>query len=306
MTSELGIIIACYPGDLIWAKGCVGSLRQAGTTLPIMLLFDGHADRYPDIAALRRLGLVQHVLDRTSVRDQWLRDNSFGWGFTKMIAFWESPWERFIFLDADTAVSKDITPLFADVGDVDFVLDQGESPSDDTAVNKWFFATDRVAVHYPDFDWRRYRSNYYCTGVFAARRGAIPLQDYQQGMAFHKADPLLYRFGGEMGMLNLMIFRSHQLGLATFAQRRIQMLTADHDDVYLHARLVEQQPWVFHYAGRKPLMSGKVFNEPMTAGRRHVAALMGRSLRFEDAAFRIRYFSFLVRKRIRRMVGIRV
>jgi hypothetical protein len=306
MTPDVGIIIACYPGDLIWAKGCVGSLRLAGVRHPIALLFDGVAAEHPELAALVRHGLVAQILDRTTVRDPWLRANSFGWGFTKMVAFWESPWERFIYLDADTAVRGDITPLFADLGTVDFVLDQGELLHDEASVCKWFFATDRVAVHYPDFAWQRYFGNYYCTGVFAARRGVFPLDAYQRAMAIHRADPLLYRFGGEMGMLNLLIFQAHQRGEITFSQRRIQMLTADHDDAFLQARLADAQPWVFHYAGRKPLMRGDVFNEPMTTGRREVGRLLGRSLAREDLVFRIRYFCFLVRKRLRRMVGIRV
>jgi hypothetical protein len=306
MTTELGIIIACYPGDLIWAKGCLGSLRAAGVSLPVALLFDGVATRHPEIAALVRLGFVQVVMDRTTVRDPWLREKSFGWGFTKMISFWESPWERFIHLDADTAVSGNVATLFADAGSFDFVLDQGERPNDQAMVDQWFFATDRVGIHHPDFDWHRYLANYFCTGVFAARRGVFPLADYQEAMAAHLADPLLYRFGGEMGMLNLLMFRAHQRGQATLVQRRIQMLTADHDDDFLQKRLDEDRPWVFHYAGRKPLLRGKAFNEPMSSGRRVVAESLGMNMHGEDLRFRIRYFGFLARKRIRRIFGIRV
>ena len=303
---ELGIIIACYPGDLIWAKGCVGSLHRSGVRLPIQILFDGVASAFPELEALFARGLVAGITDRTSVKDPWLRANSFGWGFTKMIAFWESPWEHFIFLDADTAVSRDITGMFADATEADFLLDEPERPSDAAGVAKWFFEPSRVEFHYPDFSWRTYQAHYYCTGVFAARRGSIPLAEYQRALDIHRSDPAIYRFGGEMGMLNLLIFSLHQRGLATFRQRRLQLLTADHDDGFLQERLTEDRPWVFHYAGRKPLMHGDSFHEPMTSGRKWVADQLGGSLSREDLLFKIRYFLFRLRKKIRRLMGKRV
>jgi len=303
---EYGIVIACYPGDLIWAKGCIGTLRASGVKWPIALIFDGVAAHHQDVQALIQEGFVEQVLDRTTVSDPWLRERSFGWGFTKMIAFWESPWEYFVYLDADTAVSGDITTLFTDMNEFDFVLDEPEESSDDPGINKWFFDLGRVAVHYPDFDPRAYRANYFCTGVFAARRGALQMEDYRAAMAAHLSDAQIYRFGGEMGMLNLLIFLGHQRGELTFRQRRIQMLTADHDDAYLQQRLEEERPWVFHYAGSKPLAIGSAFNQPMTDGRRLVADSLGCCLALEDLRFRVRYILFLVRKRLRRFVGIRV
>jgi hypothetical protein len=305
-TSSIGIIIACYPGDLIWAKGCIGSLRQARVEIPIVILFDGVAKNYSELDALLHLGLIERIIDRNTVRDPWLKANSFGWGFTKMIAFWESPWEKFIFLDADTAVSGDISSLFSDLDEVDFIIDQAESAPDDQGIKKWFFDPERVAIHYPSFEWRRYAANYYCTGVFAARRGAILLEEYKQAMEIHKKDPLLYRFGGEMGMLNLLIFFGHQKGVRRFFQRRIQMLTADHDDSYLSERLNEGRSWVFHYAGRKPLIHGAAFNQPMTQGRKYIAELIHTNLLREDCLFKLRYFFFRARKKIRFWYGIRV
>jgi hypothetical protein len=303
--TDFGVIIAAYPGDFLWAKGCIGSLQAISPKLPICVIYNGIASRNRELSRLLDMGVVETILDRTSVRDEWLRNNSFGWGFTKLIALWESPWEHFIYVDADTAFSGDIFKKISDYRDWDMILDQSEHSYDLAGVEKWFFNTARVEHHFPDFDWKRFSSNYFCGGVMVARRGLFPLEDYQAMMAVHKADARLFPMG-EMGILNLLIFRAHQQGKLRFAQRWIQMMTNDHSLAELEAIVRSDDPFVYHFAGKKPVRFMKVFAGPMTQGREVTARLLGKNLFAEDLRFVWDLFVFKVKRKIKAAFGNRV
>lgn len=97
--NDFGIIVACAPHDYRLAKGTCASIRHFLGDVPICLLIDGD---FPVTDLQRAYGV--RVLPRSNVRNPELRRRSFGWGLTKMVSFWESPWEYFLFLDVDTVV----------------------------------------------------------------------------------------------------------------------------------------------------------------------------------------------------------
>jgi hypothetical protein len=303
--NDFGVIIAAYHGDFLWAKGCIGSLQEIKPKLPICVIYDGLASRNRDLMRLKELGFVDTIIDRGSVKNEWLRNNSFGWGFTKLIALWESPWEHFVYVDADTAFSGDIFKKIGDYRDWDMIIDQSEHSFDKAGVEKWFFGTGRCELHYPDFDWQRYGANYFCGGVFVAKRGIFPLEDYQAAMAIHKSDPAMFPFG-EMGILNLMVFRAHQQGKLRYAQRWIQMMTNDHPVAELDRIVQTDDPFIYHFAGKKPVRFLKVFSSPMTQGREICAKILGNSTFFEDLKFVWDLFVFKAKRKIKAFFGKRV
>jgi hypothetical protein len=100
---DFGVLIACTARDLPLARGCCASVRHFMGDVPMCLLVDGPC-AVADLARTHGAG----VLTRADVEHDVLRQRSFGWGLTKMIAFWESPWSRFLLLDADTIVWGDV------------------------------------------------------------------------------------------------------------------------------------------------------------------------------------------------------
>jgi hypothetical protein len=65
----------------------------------IALIVDG---TFSTVLWKRLMVFVLSIIIRSPTK--FLREKSFGWGKTKMIAFWESPWQNFLVLDADTNV----------------------------------------------------------------------------------------------------------------------------------------------------------------------------------------------------------
>src|SRR6266480_4058902 len=100
-TSTFGITMCCYRGDYPLLKGCCASIRAHLGDIPICLIVDG---KFP-VAEICELYSVT-VLHREQIDKRLLR--SYGYGLTKMIAFWHSPFERFLHIDADTICWGDI------------------------------------------------------------------------------------------------------------------------------------------------------------------------------------------------------
>jgi|SRR6516165_8570701 len=149
----------------------------------------------------------------------FLRSRSFGWGLTKMVCFWESPFERFLWLDADTSVWGDIRKKLFQQGNWDIYTDKSDGSYSREDVTEWFFDADKLEQRYPGFNWQRYAGSNYCTGIWASRRGVFPLQEYKDILNVVDEDPSLFKCA-EMGLLNFMIFRAMEEGRVKVASGR--------------------------------------------------------------------------------------
>lgn len=250
--SSFGIVIATCKTDSHYAQASFWSIRHfLGPDMPVCFIVDGDAAL---LGSVRNDPQVS-VLDRNSVANTWLREHCFGWGTTKMIAFYEAPFERFLYLDADALVIGNV-PAFDDPT-ADMVTDCGQSYSDQD-INFWFFNTESVERLYPDFDWRRFRHSYFCTGTFFSRKGVFSLEDLQEKMRLAASHPELFHFGGEMGFLNLMIFQAAQRGALAVHSVDYQTIPVDTDDILLRDRYSpqavaqhRQADAVMHFCGKK-------------------------------------------------------
>ncbi|HLO47797.1 MAG TPA: hypothetical protein VK211_05190 [Kamptonema sp.] len=268
---DFGIIIACCDQDYLFAKGCCASIRYFLGDVPICLLIDGTFS----VAPLEKAYGVR-VINHDTVSSEFLRNRSFGWGKTKMIAFWESPWSKFMVLDADTIVWGDVLKL-ANFNNFDFVIDQPASTYSDADVTEFFFDIPGIEKHFPDFRWREYRDRYFCTGTFFARREIFSLDEYREILDFVAQYPGVFKYG-EMGFLNFMIFRAAQEGRARVQNVDSQLLVPDFDQDLLRKRFPVKESGpevesndatVIHWCGPKPTLStSKVYSEPMNFCRR--------------------------------------
>lgn len=267
---DFGIIIACCDQDYLFAKGCCASIRYFLGDVPICLLIDGSFS----VAPLEKSYGVR-VINHDNVSSELLRKKSFGWGKTKMIAFWESPWSNFLVLDADTIVWGDILQ-FADFNNFDFVIDQTEANYSDADISKFFFDVPGIEKHFPNFRWQDYRSRYFCTGTFFAKRGIFSLDEYVEILDFIAQYPGIFKYG-EMGFLNFMISRAAQEGRARVQNVDMQLLVPDFDQNLLRKRFPieaagpggDAAATVIHWCGPKPTLStSEVYSEPMNFCRR--------------------------------------
>jgi hypothetical protein len=202
------------------------------------------------------------------------------------VALREGPFERFLFLDSDTILMGDLRErLFRGKAgdDWDVFIDRPMYDHGEKGVKNWFFNTELLPVHYPSFDWRAYTRRYYCTGVWAAKRGVFPLEEYKAILLLRQAEPGLF-YPGEMGFLNFMIFQAEAEGRMKVADDEIQVIVPDFTLDELKARWhIEQPPAnvppaqaaVLHYTSVKPTLSRGAIAAPMTFFRRQAAKAMG-------------------------------
>ncbi len=271
---DFGIIVACYHKDYRFAKGCCASIRYFLGDVPICLLVDGSFS----VAEVEKAYDV-NVIYRHDVTNQVLKNRSFGYGITKMVAFWESPFQHFLFMDADTIAWGNILK-YANFEDFDFVIDRTEpSYLNDSGINKSFFDTEKLEKYFPDFNWQKYRYNYFITGVFFAKRGIFELAEYLQMLDFCEKHRGVFKFG-DQGLLNYMIFRGVEQGKFRVKNENMQFFGSDFINNYrLQKRfslsnnkpLVENNDaTVIHWAGgiNSPLLARtEVYNQPMTLFR---------------------------------------
>lgn len=318
-------MIGCCRRDYHFAKATIASVRYFLPHLPICLIVDGAFST----RRLRRTYGID-VLYRSQVRNEFLRRESFGWGLTKMVAFWEAPYERFLWLDSDTVVWGDLLPHLRLEESWDVLLDRPwdkdtqrprDTPLPEADIAYWYFNTSKAETLFPDFPWRAYASRYFCTGVFGMRRGLFSLEEYRRMLSLAQRDPKLFFFA-EMGFLNLMIFRGIHAGAIRAVDASIQAIVCDYTPEQLEERCTisasprERQAssgFVLHYTGtHKPtLRPHRPHSEPAVEFRRRAFAAMRPRLRpitdwvlrCEDLYSRWPEWR-AVRRRMRRILGM--
>lgn len=268
---DFGIIIACCDQDYLFAKGCCASIRHFLGDVPICLIVDGTFSVKP----LEQLYNVT-VLNHHTVKNEFLRTHSFGWGKTKMIAFWESPWPHFLVLDADTNVWGNIL-RYANFADYDVIIDDPEHEYTDAEIIEYFFDIETISKYFPDFDWQRHRCDYFCTGTFFASRDIFPLAEYQAILDFTQAHPQAFKYG-EMGFLNFMLCRAVDEGRIRRDRVNMQFLAPDHPVEEVRSRFPvtangpaphEEDATVIHWCGPKPWLGNQQAHpDPMNFARR--------------------------------------
>lgn len=268
---EFGIIIACCAQDYHYAKGCCASIRYFLGDVPICLIIDGEF-----LAKDLQKAYGVQVINHLNVKHQVLRERSFGWGLTKMVAFWESPWNNFLFLDADTIVWGNILQ-YANFKDFDLIVDRPLYKDSFEEVSRFFFKPEEIEKYFPNFQWQKHFGQYFCTGAFFAKRDIFSLDDYIYMLDFVDQNPDVF-WRGEQGFLNLMIFRDFDAGKIRLGQSSWQVIVPKFQWDELQKRfpidkntpvIQADEACVIHWAGPKPtLYNSQVYSEPMNFCRR--------------------------------------
>ncbi|HEY9901500.1 MAG TPA: hypothetical protein V6D43_03575 [Candidatus Sericytochromatia bacterium] len=268
---DFGIIVACCYQDYLFAKGCCASIRHFLGDVPICLIVDGTFS----VSSLEKAYGVQ-VINHTTITNEVLRKRSFGWGKTKMLAFWESPWKHFLYLDADTNVWGNVLQ-HGNFNDFDVIIDKSRYGYSDERVCEFFFEISVIEQHFPEFNWQAHRNDYFCTGTFFATRDIFSMDEYIDILNFTEKNPGIFKYG-EMGYLNFMLFRAADEGRIRLDQAPMQLIVPDFDQEELKKRfpvpetgpvLQNDEATVIHWCGPKPRLSTTTaYSEPMSFSRR--------------------------------------
>ena len=311
MSKDFGIIIACCARDYIFAKGCCASIRYFMGDVPIALIVDG------DFSTKELEDVYQvKIINRANVSLDVLREKSFGFGLTKMVAFWESPWKHFLYLDADTTAWGNILK-FANFDEFDFILDKPRYDRSDQDISNYFLDIKRIGRYFPDFNWSKYRNYFFCTGVFFGTRGIFSVEEYVDILDLVSREPKLF-YVGEQGFLNFMLFQAADQGRIRLSQAPLQFLVPDFPlDIaqktfpldHKTGPVYQDEDVIIHWCGRnKPIsITSAVYAQPMTFSRKQfitdtsspIAGMVDTLLKIED----LQYYFYLYRNKVRRKLA---
>lgn len=272
--SEFGVIICTCKFDFFLAKSCVASVRFALGDVPITLFID---DDLQAGAFARHYGI--NLLYRRDIQDIWLRTVNTGWGFPKMTMLWESPYEKFLYIDCDTTVWGNVVKAHLDPFDADMIIDPGDPISrpwlpeagTDRQIQKEYINIPLLNKVLPAFPWEKYRRHYFCSGVWAATRNCLSMAAYQNLFELHRTNPGVFK-SGEMALLNILIFEAEEKGEINVKRAPIQTVCEFQNQAYLRETFVldssgpntSQSPaTVLHFTDPKPLTISPGFNEPV-------------------------------------------
>ncbi|MBD2150284.1 hypothetical protein H6F44_09160 [Pseudanabaena sp. FACHB-1277] len=296
MTEPFGIVTACWSGDYFLAKATCASIRHFLGDVPICVIVDGDFS-------------IQELIDIYNVQPLYLSQLSNpdlrkicpGSGRSKLAAIWEGPFERFLYLDSDAIIWGDLLTQ-VNLSDIDFVVMRPDLYGDlsKQEVCKWFFDVDQILTINPHFQWQK--QPYFCSGAFVARRNCLDLQEYLKLENLLNRSPDLFKFW-EQGIVNYMVFSSHQKGALTYKVVDLQLVTADYTKITLEQLFkcnvynppkITDKPVIIHFCGNKPLIYiRKSFSQPFTAFRLAHYNNLYKSKNFYSNRFMSYIFSWL-------------
>lgn len=263
MSNELGFSVACHKGDVPLLRGCLASIRYFAPDAPICLVIDTDFDSRP---FEKRYGVT--TIRRRDVRHPGLREWSFGYGTTKMVAIWETPFEKAIHIDADAVLWGDIRKNIPSC-DWDFVHNEPHEEITGFIQRTQYFDPAFVLNHIHNFNWMG--NPYFNTGVFAFRKGFLNLEAYIRLMKI-RCDHF-DKFGmGDQGVLNILVFMASQNNMIKITQAHLQCVVPvlAKEEMMSRFRIENRKPslepssTVVHWAGPKPYKTNPdVFSLPM-------------------------------------------
>jgi len=261
--NDIGFSVACHKGDLPLLRGCLASIRYFVPDAPICLVIDTDFDSRP---FEKRYGVT--TIRRRDVRHPGLRQWSFGAGITKLVAFWEAPFERIFHIDADAVIWGDVRRNIPD-GDWDVVFNEPHEEITEFIQRTQYFDPNIIFKHIEPFPWQG--NPYFNAGVVYLKRGALDLNEYIKMLEGKRNYPDVF-INMDQGILNILVFRALQSGMIKATQAHLQSNVPVLHKNELEGRFrIENgtlmpwiQPTVIHWAGPKPYtVNPDIYSLPM-------------------------------------------
>jgi hypothetical protein len=263
MSDDIGFSVACHKGDVPLLRGCLASIRYFAPDAPICLVIDTDFDSRP---FEKRYGVT--TIRRRDVRHPGLRQWSFGPGITKLIAFWEAPFERIFHIDADAVLWGDVRQNVPD-SEWDVVFNEPHEQITDYIQRTQYFDPQVIFNHIESFPWQG--NPYFQAGVLCVRRGALDVDEYLRMLEGQRKNPDVF-INMDQGILNILVFRAVNSckihPLSAHLQSVVPVLSKPELESRFQIRDGKPVPWVqptvVHWAGPKPYKTNPdVFSLPM-------------------------------------------
>ena len=263
MSNEIGFSVACHKGDVPLLRGCLASIRYFAPDAPICLVIDTDFNSRP---FEKRYGVT--AIRRRDVRHPGLRQWSFGPGITKLVAFWEAPFERIFHVDADAVLWGDVRQNVPN-GEWDVVFNEPHEEITDYIQRTQYFDPELIFKHIEPFAWQG--NPYFQAGVLCVRRGALDVGEYLRMLEGQLAYPDVF-INMDQGMLNILVFRALKSGKINAFPSHLQTVVPVIAKGELESRFQLRdgqpmqwgQPTIVHWAGPKPYTTNPdVFSLPM-------------------------------------------
>jgi hypothetical protein len=239
-----GVIVMVSAGYEYLAKACCASIRQSLGEIPITLLVNGSDT---DTAELLRLPKVGRIVAQEAAGVE--AEQLWAGFWAKLLVHWISPYERFLYLDADALIWGDVR-AYAEFDQYDFIAGyRFKSPiryETREEVQQSVFDVDAIRQFDPALDWRGQEAAN--AGVFFARRGVFAKE---QLVALRQLD--CWRCY-DNGVLNYLLWRASREGVPRIGGHRLQLFPAE-PSCNLEDRFLPRdckRPVVIHWVTKKP------------------------------------------------------
>lgn len=313
-SDALNVYVGVCSRDIHYARACCASIRFHMPSANICIIADGRVSTVD----LERVYCAS-VLRPEQASDPFLASHGHGTGFVKLIPFWEGPFERFMYLDADTVVQGDIRSIceFEDYDVVGAV--QSDVDVELGFIKKWFFDPATIQLVFPGYRYEQHLRSFFCTGVFFGTRGVLNLDLYQRLILIRERYPHAF-FGNDQGVINALFQIETQIGALKAHYLPFQVNIPDYSLEELNARFgddcqdLKTEPVVLHWSGYKPgLLNRRIYQAPMKQMRylhlKNAAKLDGRIadlvLAYEDLLADVRRKLHGLRRRTKALLAKR-
>jgi hypothetical protein len=263
MSDEIGFSVACHKGDVPLLRGCLASIRYFAPDAPICLVIDKDFD---SAFFEKRYGVK--TIRRRDVEHPGLRQWSFGPGITKLVAFWEAPFERIFHIDADAVLWGDVRKNIPD-SEWDVVFNEPHEEITDYIQRTQYFDPQVIFNHIESFPWQG--NPYFQAGVLCIRRGALDVDEYLRMLEGQRKNPDVF-INMDQGILNILVFRAVNNCRIHAVSAHLQSVVPVLSKAELESRFQIRdgipvpwvQPTVVHWAGPKPYKTNpNIFSLPM-------------------------------------------
>ncbi|MEO5674953.1 MAG: glycosyltransferase [Chitinophagales bacterium] len=258
-----GIIMAAHPGDALLAKACLASIKMYMPDIPVCIIADGGLD----VSGWKKYYPVVKIVTKECTSNKYLRDNCFNSRLCALVSFWESPFEKFLYLDADTIVWGNILKEI-DLSEAQLIHNSPHEHYTDAIYRSQYFNYQKVFAFTRYFDWKPY--HYFNSGVFIAERMLLDLDELRELVMVWKKDRMILRTDVQ-SILNLLIFRGVSEGRYVVREANLQTVipVVPRNELESIFRIqdglpVVKHPTILHWAGKKPLLRHPgVFQAPV-------------------------------------------
>jgi hypothetical protein len=261
---DFGVVTACCNKDYFFVKATCESIVHFMPGVPICVIVDGEFS----IAELEDLyGVIPLYINQ--IKNLELKKACQKSGRSKLLSFWEGPFEKFLYLDCDAIVWGNLLDSL-DWSDSDFIVftRQLTDSLSKHELSNYFFDVDLLLSNLdPEFQWQN--RPYFCSGAFCSKRNAINLQDFLRINEFRQEHPKLF-WGNDQGILNYLVFKSADRGILKYSVQDLQYIPVDHKlkttkelfpvSINNLPETVEKKT-VIHFCGYKPLIQNEIINQ---------------------------------------------